>query len=217
MTEDLRVVVAGGGRVGFQTAVVLADRGHDVIVIEEDSNRVDEIADAYLATVVEGDATNPDVLRQADPERADVVAALTGKTGANLAVCMAATRMDETVRTVARIDSPAGEAYTEFVDAVVYPERAGARAAVNEIVGSAVRTLEDVTGDLDVMEVQAAEDAPATGKTLRELRLPRGALVVSSGDGDRVAAPDTTVTAGMRYVVAAEPDVVDEVMNLFRG
>jgi trk system potassium uptake protein TrkA len=217
MTDKLDVVIAGGGRVGFQTAELLADRGHDVTIIERDQKVVDDIADEWVATVVRGDATNPEILEQAPIEGADVVAALTGETGLNLAVCMAATEMEPGVRTVARIDRAAGRSYRRFVDAVVFPERAGARMAANEIVGSDVQTLADVTGTLDIMQIRVAEGAPAAGKALSEVRFPSGTLVVSDDDGERIARPDTTLDAGKRYVVAVEPDVVDEVMNLLRG
>jgi len=217
MTQDLQVIVAGGGRVGFQTAELLADRGHDVTIIERDEDVCEDVSEAWIATVIEGDATNPEMLEQADVAGADVVAALTGETGLNLAVCLAAKELAPGIRTVARIERASGEAYTRFVDAVLYPERAGARVAVNEIVGSDVQTLADVTGTLDIMEVRVAEDAPAAGRQLTDINFPTGALVISDDDGERIARPDTTLTAGKRYVVAVEPDVVDEVMRLMRG
>jgi trk system potassium uptake protein TrkA len=215
---DVRdVIVAGGGRVGFQTAEILHDRGHDVRIVERDHERCEAIADEYVATVIEGDATRPGILEQADPGGADVIAALTGESGTNLAVCMEAAQMTDGIRTVARIDSGAAEEYTQFVDGVVFPERAGARVAANEIIGSDVQTLADVTGTLDIMTIRVAEGAPAAGRTLKDVRFPAGTLVVSDDDGERIARPDTTLDAGKRYVVAVEPDVVDEVLNLLRG
>jgi trk system potassium uptake protein TrkA len=217
MPSRLDVIIAGGGRVGFQTAELLVGRDHDVTVVERDGDTCEAIADAYVATVVEGDATNPDILEQAGIGGADVVAALTGETGLNLAVCLAARELSPGIRTVARIDRAAGEAYTRFVDAVLFPERAGARVAANEILGSDVRTLADVTGMLDIMQIRIADGAPAAGKRLADVRFPTGTLVVSNDDGERIAGPDTTLTAGRRYVVAVEPDVADEVLNLLRG
>lgn len=217
MTSDLDIIIAGGGRVGFQTAELLADRGHDVTIIESDERVASGIADEWVATVITGDATNPEIIEQAGIERADVIAALTGETGLNLAVCLAAAELNPEIRTVARIDRVAGDAYTRFVDAVLFPERSGARVAANEIVGSDVQTLADVTGDLDIMLVRVAEGAPAAGKQLTDVRFPAGTLIVSDDDGQRVARPDTTLTPGKRYVVALEPDVADEVMNLMRG
>ena len=217
MPARLDIVIAGGGRVGFQTAELLAGQDHDVTIVERDGNTCDDIADAYVATVVEGDATNPEILEQTGITDADAVASLTGETGLNLAVCMAAKELSPGIRTVARIDRAAGNAYTRFVDAVVFPERAGARVAANEVLGSDVRTLADVTGSLDIMQIRVAEGAPAAGRTLQEVRFPAGTLVISNDDGERIARPDTTLTPGRRYVVAVEPDVVDEVLNLLRG
>ncbi|WP_336338400.1 potassium channel family protein [Haloarcula brevis] len=217
MTSTLDIIIAGGGRVGFQTAEILADRGHDVTIIERDERTVSDIADQWLATVIRGDATNPEIIDQAGIERADVIAALTGESGLNLAVCLAAGELNPDIRTVARIDRKGGEAYTEFVDAVVFPERAGSRVAANEILGSDVQTLADVTGNLDIMLIRVAEGAPAAGKALSDVRFPEGTVVVSDADGERIARADTTLTPGSSYVVAVEPDVVDEVLNLMRG
>ena len=217
MTSDLDIVIAGGGRVGFQTAELLADRGHDVTIIETDERIVSDIADEWIATVIQGDATNPDIIEQAGIDRADVIAALTGETGLNLAVCLAASELHPEIRTVARIDRAAGESYTRFVDAVIFPERAGARVAASEVVGGDVQTLADVTGNLDIMLVRVAEGAPAAGKRLADVRFPAGTLIVSDDGGHRIARSDTTLTPGNRYVVAVEPNVADEVMKLMRG
>jgi trk system potassium uptake protein TrkA len=217
MSTNLDIVIAGGGRVGFQTAKILADRGHDVTIVERDERIVSEIADEWIATVIEGDATNPEIIEQAGIEGADVIAALTGETGLNLAVCLAAKELRPDIRTVARIERESAEAYTRFVDGIVFPERAGARLAANEISGSDVQTLADVTGTLDIVLVRVAEGAPAAGKQLADVRFPAGTLIVSDEDGQRIARSDTTLTPGSRYVVAVEPNVVDEVMNLMRG
>jgi trk system potassium uptake protein TrkA len=214
--SDKRVVVVGGGRVGFRTAEILAGRGHDVLVVERDADRCDEIADEYVATVVNGDATRPSILSQTDLETADALLALTGETGTNLAVCFAASRMEPTLTTVLRTDVGTEGEYEEYVDRVVFPERAGARVAANT-VEEEVRTLADVTGPLDVLEMTIAEGAPVDGRTLADVSLPRGSLVVSAADGERIAGADTELVAGRTYVVAVEPDVADEVRQLFRG
>jgi len=57
MTRTKRFVIAGGGRVGKQTAENLADQGHDVLLIESDEERVETLSDAYIGPVIHGDAT----------------------------------------------------------------------------------------------------------------------------------------------------------------
>jgi trk system potassium uptake protein TrkA len=214
----LRIIIVGGGRVGYHTAEHLHDQDHDVVIIEHNRRRAEEISDAYFATVINGDGARPDVLRQADPASADAIAGLTPNPGANLGACVLAQRMNPDIRTVIRVASPEGvEGYHEVVDQVVFPERAGANVASNAILGEAIHTMETLPGELDVVAVEVAEGAPVAGKTLAEIRFPTGALVVSDENGDRVAGSDTTLDPGERYLVATEPDVADEVMNLMRG
>mgnify|MGYP000034625516 FL=1 len=217
MTSNLDIIIAGAGRVGSQTAERLANRGHDVMVVESDEDVVSKIADEWFATVIQGDATNPDILEQAGVEDADAIAALTGETGLNLAVCMVSEEMSDGIRTVSRIERDVGDAYLRFVDGVVFPERAGSRLAVNAIVGSEVQTLADVTSDLDIMVITVDKGAPVAGKDLNEVRLPEGSLIVSEGDCEGVGSRDTVLEPGESYVVAVEPGVTDEVLNLMRG
>jgi trk system potassium uptake protein TrkA len=216
MTQDLRIIVAGGGKVGLRTARLLNDRGHNVVLIEEEQNRTTELSDEYVASIIRGDASRPSVLRQAQPDRSDVVAALTNNEAANFAICTAAQRMAE-IRTVMRTTEEPDDLYTEYVDGTVFPGNLTARTAVNEITGVGVRTLEDVSADLEILEVEVAEDAPAEGKRLDAVRLPRGSLIIADAEGGRIGGPDTVLDAGTRYIVAVESDVADEVMNLLRG
>lgn len=215
--KDLRVIVAGGGNIGLRTAELLDDRGHNVVLIERDPDRCETLIDEYVATVIEGDATLPDILRQANPEDADVVAGLTNDISANLALCMMAQQFNPDVHTVLRTNAETGDAHGDLVGAVIYPERASALLAVNAILGSDVRSLEHAMGQLEIIEVRVQEGAPAAGKSLTDIRFPTGSLVVSDQDGTRVARPDTVLQPGQHYIVACEPSVTQEVMQLLRG
>jgi trk system potassium uptake protein TrkA len=217
-TGSLDVVVAGAGRVGLRTARILREYGHSVTVVERDRDRCEEISDEYLATVVEGDATHPDVLRQANLDDADVLAALTGNQGANLGICVAGMRMaGGELRTVVRIEDEGAESYREIVDDVVFPEELGAVGAANAAIGGDVRAFEEVAGDLRLFEVRVQEGAPAAGKTLSAVSLPRGSLVVSDEAADGIPRPEMELQPGHTYIIAAEPDVADEVLNLLQG
>ncbi|MFQ3318621.1 MAG: trk system potassium uptake protein TrkA [Natronomonas sp.] len=215
---DLRIIIVGAGRVGFHTAEHLSDGGHTVVVIEQDERRCQQLSEAYFATVIEGDGARPDVLEQANPADADIIAGLTPNPGTNLAACVLAERRNEDIRTVIRVNtSNSVEEYAEVVDETVFPERAGAHVATNAIVGAEMQSIEAPPGALNIVEVEVAEDAPIDGRKLSEISLPRGSLVIGDATGDEIASSDTTLVADNRYLVAVEPSVVDEVRNLFRG
>jgi trk system potassium uptake protein TrkA len=217
MSKDMTIAIAGGGQVGFRTAQLLHDRGQKVVIIERDHGRCKTLNDEYIGTVIEGDASRPGILRQADPDRCDVLVALTGDTATNLGICMAASRMTD-VRTVMRVSDPAAiEEYGDLVDGVVYPEESGSRAVVNELLGGGVRSVEDIGGELEILEVQITPEAPAAGRRLDTVGFPKGSLVIAHADGARVSGSETVLEPGDRYLIAVEAAVNDEVMNLLRG
>ncbi|MEF8818330.1 MAG: TrkA family potassium uptake protein [Haloferacaceae archaeon] len=213
----MRIVVVGGGRVGLRTARLLVDRGHDAVIVERDPERCETLSDEYVATVVEGDGTNPGILRQTGLDRTDALVALTNDTGENLTACLIADRLSSgDVRTVMRVIGDKEAPYREFVDATVYPERAGGRMAANA-VEPGIQALEEVSGTVEIAEITVNEGAPVANRSLSEVAFPRGALVVSDVSTDRIAGPDTELIPGRTYVVAIAEGVGDEVSNLMRG
>lgn len=217
MNGRKRFVIAGGGRVGIQTAKNLTEQGHEVVLIEADEQRVDELADAYLGTVIHGDATRPSILEQADLGSADAIAALTDDSAANLAICMEAQQLAPSIRTLARAETQTDQEYEAVVDATLLPQYLGGDHAADMLTGEGIRTLVYPTDDLDIIEVTVTESAPVSGRRLEEIALPSGALLISSADRDRLAGPETVLEAGERYILAVESGVVDEVVNLMRG
>ncbi|MGM0371406.1 MAG: potassium channel family protein [Halobacteriota archaeon] len=215
MTETDHVLVAGGGRVGRRVATRFADRGRAVTVIERDPDEAHETD--YDFELVAGDATRPSVLEAALRPETGTIAALTDREDTNLAVCLVARQIDPDLRTVARIEDECGDEYADFVDQVYFPERASIRAAVNAISGSNVRTLEDVTGDLEILDIQVGYDAPIKGKPISEIGFPEGAQIISQTNGHVAAQADEKIVAGRRYLVAADNPVVNDVLDLFQG
>ena len=65
MSTDLRVVIVGGQHVGYNAARYLSERGHDVVIVEKDRDRVEFLSEQYDATVIEGDGGRRSILEQA--------------------------------------------------------------------------------------------------------------------------------------------------------
>jgi trk system potassium uptake protein TrkA len=221
MSADLRVVIVGGQHVGYHAARHLSERGHDVVIVEKDRDRVEFLSEQYDATVIHGDGGRRSILRQAGLDQSDVVAALTGY-GAmtNIGICTMAAEIDPDIGTVARIDHGDRDEYDGLVDRVVYPEELAAHAATNEIIhvaGGGVRTIEEVTGDLSLLELTVSGDAPVAGRELRDVSFPRGAVVVAGRDSNQLPGPEMALKPGFRYVVAVREGIGDEVVRLFRG
>ena len=217
MTRTKRFVIAGGGRVGLRAAENLTEQGHEVLLIEVDGDRVEELADAYLGPVIHGDATQVSILRQADLGDADAIAALTDETETNTEICLTAHHLEPSIRTLARSETATEPDHDDVVDATLLPQSLGGDHAADMLTGEGIRTLVYPTADLDIIEVTVAESAPVAGRRLDEVALPAGSLLISTADRDGLAGPETMLEASERYILAVESDVVDEVVNLFRG
>lgn len=217
MSHAKEFVIAGGGRAGRRTAENLTEKGQGVVLIEADPDRADELSDAYLGPVIQGDATRPSILEQAGLPMADAIAALTNDAATNLAICMEAQRLEPSIRTIARAETQSDEEYEQMVDATILPQYLGGDYAADMLTGGEVKTLLYPTSDLDILEVTVTESAPVAGRKLEEVALPQGSLLISTAERRELAGPDTILEAGDRYIIAVESDVTNEVLSLLRG
>ncbi|MFB6361828.1 MAG: TrkA family potassium uptake protein [Halobacteriales archaeon] len=221
MSVDLRAIIVGGGHVGYHMAELLDSRGHDVVIIEADKERCRFLNDQYVATVIEGDATRPSVLRQAQPERSDVIASMIGDSvGTNIFICSTAESMNPDIDTVARIDQGDQEEYEDMVDGVIFPEELAAHSAANEVIqvcGGGVRTIEEFSEHLELLEIEVTEESPAANKRFDEIGFPRGSVIIQRRDDKELATGETVLAPGVRYLVAVNPEASNELMRLMRG
>jgi trk system potassium uptake protein len=217
----MRFVIIGAGRVGLRTARVLREEGHEVVLVENDTNKAKRArTDGF--EVIEGDGSRESVLEQADLDGADALGGLTGDLNVNFAACMVGKHHG--CRTILRIDNDYREdIYRKFasdVDEVVYPERLGAIGAKNALLGGNIRAIADIAQNLQVVELTITEESPMRGYSISELELPADARILAFGKrGDRIGIPlpDDSLEAGDRVAVLADFAVLDDVRRILVG
>ena len=204
----MRVVVTGAGAVGRHLASDLADRGHEVTLIDQDPAVVEKVQEwAPNVAVVLGDACEPWVLEEADLKQAEVVVAATGDDEDNLVTSLLAKQEFAVPRVLARVNHPKNEwLFTEQwgVDAAVSPPHI-LTAMVEEAVtvGDLVRLIRLEGGRISIVEMTLPDRSPSVGHPLYELRLPPDSAVVAIlRDGHVVIPQPETVFAPHDEVVA---------------
>ena len=105
----MRIIVIGYGRVGSQAVRRLSTEDHHITVIDKDRGVLERAARDIHARVVFGDATDPEILRQAGGEKADVVFALTRSENTNLMAAQIAKALFKVPRVVAVVYEVARE------------------------------------------------------------------------------------------------------------
>jgi trk system potassium uptake protein TrkA len=80
----MRTVFIGAGEVSIETAKALVKKGHEVIIIETDKAKIDELSEEMDCSFLQGDGSRPDILREVNPEQTDFLFCLTDSDQANL-------------------------------------------------------------------------------------------------------------------------------------
>ncbi len=204
-------IVAGGGKVGFFLARELIDQGHEVLIIENNPERAEFIANELGNVVLRGNADEASTLAEAGAERADVVVAVTGEDPRNLVLLQVAKKRFGARRAVARINDPRNEGLFRMlgIDATVNATQVMLSVLEQEIPHANLMPLLRLR-DTDVEVVEAVVDAQsrASGSPLRDIDLPPDstiAVVIRNGsalfpNGSTVLQPGDEVVALTRSV-----------------
>jgi len=79
----MRIVIIGTGEVGTFLASNLSDE-HDIVIIEKDKHRIEYAKEHLDALIIHGEGDNPNVLKQAEIEKADIMLAVSGNDRTNI-------------------------------------------------------------------------------------------------------------------------------------
>jgi trk system potassium uptake protein TrkA len=219
----MRVAIAGAGNVGLFIANDLVATGHDVIIIEQnaDLRARSQVNDGVEWMV--GDACEVTTLRQAGFERCDVVVAATGDDEDNLVVSLLAKQEFGVPRVVARVNHPKNEwLFNENwgVDlSVSTPQLITSLVEEAVSVGRLVRILQFEGGNVRLVEVTLAENAPVVDQAIRDLDIPRDATIVAVVRGEHVVMPrgDTIFEVGDEVLAMVTTDSEDDVRQILTG
>ena len=102
----MKIIVAGGGKIGQSLVRQLVQEGHDLTVIDRDPQVLQSIVERMDAMGVEGNCASKSVLLQAGVEDANLLIAATKADEVNLVCCMTAHGINKKIHTIARILNP---------------------------------------------------------------------------------------------------------------
>jgi len=196
----MRIAFVGAGEITVMTAKILISRGHEVVVIEKDQNRVDELSEDLDCSFLCGDGSNPAIQREVSPEQTDVLFSLTDNTQTNLIASLVGRSLGFK-RVVTAVHNPEFEDICRELglEDTIVPSRMISRYLADMVKGVDVLELSTMIRDEARFFTFIAGKEEA-GK-ISELKLPRGARVVcfyregrfSLSDGDDVLKKEDEV------------------------
>lgn len=196
-----RIFLIGGFQKTKFLAKSLLKKGYHVTAINKDTEKCVAMAEIENLTVFNGDDTKPFVLEDADAYNADIAIALTEYDADNLVICELCKKKFHIKKTVALISDPKK---TEFfyrmgIDSVVCAITAVANIIEQQTFLDEMATLVPIgEGRVSIAQIPIAATAPAVGKKLWEINLPKGVIVgcVLRGEQSIVPQGDTRILTG---------------------
>lgn len=133
----MRIVFVGANAVSLATARMLIHQGHEVVLIEQDKERLAEIGDELDCGLLHGDGTRPEILKEADPANSDLLLCLTNNDQRNLIASLVG-RSQGFARVITRIESEEFEAICHELGLkeTILPSRTIARHLADLVAGA---------------------------------------------------------------------------------
>jgi trk/ktr system potassium uptake protein len=216
------VVIAGAGKVGWNLARELMAKGHEVTVIESERARYLTVEQELEHAIQYGDATELWVLERAGINRADLTIAVTGDDEDNLLICQIAKEKYLCARIIARVNNPRNRQYFELlgIQPAVSATDLILRLIEHEVPSYGLVHLLDLRDEqLEIIEVEVGQGAPAAGSKVSDVELPDGSLIISVLRNGRGFVPnsETVIDAGDEVLLVLDPGLEDRITAQFGG
>ena len=179
--QNMKIIIAGAYTIGTYLAQFLSRNKYNIILIDEQEERLNKIGQDYDLLTLQGKPTSIQILQEADVKHADLFIAVDPKETTNITACTMAHHLGAK-KTVAKIDNPEylesknQELFKQLgVDSLIYPELLAAKDIINGLKMSWVRQRWDVRGGALVMlGIKLRDTCAILDKPLREISGPNG-------------------------------------------
>jgi trk system potassium uptake protein len=220
MAQPMYVIIVGAGKVGWNLARELLEKGNEVTLIEGDRDRYLTVEQELEHNIQYGDATELWVLERAGISRADMVIAVTGDDEDNMLICQVAKEKYLVDRIIARVNNPRNRQWFDLLGIRPFVSATDLilRLIEHEVPEYGLVHLLDLPQErLEIIEMLLSGDSRVTGRRVGDLEMPEGTLLISvlrEGKGF-VPNPDTVLEAGDEVLAVLDPGVEDDLKALF--
>ncbi len=196
----MKIVVAGGGKVGEVLCAELSTQYHDVVLIEKKAEVLERLLDNYDITGLVGNAASYDVQMEAGVDSADIFIATSETDEINMISAIMAGKIG-VPHTIARVRKPEYSSQLDFVrdslgiDVLINPDYSAARDIAAIIKYPSALSVETFMGGrVSLVEFEITAESPLLGIPLSEYRSKFGSVrICIIHRGDEVIIPNADV------------------------
>ena len=215
------LIIIGGGSVGYYLCQALLKEGHEVLVLDKDAAKCERFGDEFGGVCIRGDGCEVATLTDAGVARADVFIAATNEDEDNLVACQVAKQKFNVPRTIARVNNPKNEEIFKKlgIDCTVGVTNLILRHIEEELPAHPLTHLLTMAEEeTEVVEIKIDQNSRANGKAVKDLKLPKDAilaLLIRNGEKPVVPTQDTTLKSEDRIIALTRLDNEEELHQAF--
>lgn len=212
----MRAVFVGASNLAVTTVKRLLKEGHEVVIIDIDKERIEELSEELDCGLIHGDGSRPSQLEEVDPGDTDFLFCLSDDDQANIIASLVGQEL-EFGRVVTRIENAEFEPICVHLglESLIIPDQEIAGSLLDMVEGREPAGLSTVLkGGVRFFTFIAGDKHQGP---VKDLQLPNGARVIAltRGDSSKVATDDTRIRKDDEVFLITEEDSLEQLEETF--
>ena len=217
------ILIIGGGNIGLNLAKMLETNFEDIRIkiIEKDKKRAEEIAGELSSSIViNGDALDEDILKEANLEDSETVLALTNDDENNMMACVLAEKTGEKKRTIAIVNKTNYNLLQDSlnIDDLIDPRMTTVSRIMEHVHRGTIGTVYSLLdGEYEFIEAKISDKSELLNKKIRDSNLPEDIRIGAIVRKDQVIIPRSNFIFEKNDLVVflAKREQLKEVESIF--
>ena len=221
-----KVIICGGGRVSYYLATQLCKLGMQIKIIEKEEEKCENLCELLpKATIINGDASDHDLLMEEGIQDADALIALTGMDEENIIMSLFAKSQGVSKIIVKVNEDRRARMIEEFgIDSIVSAKTATAdaimsyvRARRNSQGRANVETMYQlVDGKVEALEFIVKSETKYTNKPLKDLSLKPNNLIAGIARKRKIIIPngDDCIKVGDSVIIITMEKQIQDIQDI---
>lgn len=207
----MKIIIVGCGKVGATLAEQLSNEGNDIVIVDKDAEKVQDISNACDIMGVVGSGSSHNVQLEAGIREANLLIAVTGSDELNLLCCLIAKKAGNGCQTIARVRNPEYSQEVRFIREelgmamVINPEQAAASEMARILrFPSAIKIETFANGHIELLQFRIGANSVLNNMRIADMgaKIHCEVLVCTVVRGDQVIIPDGNVVLQERDIVS---------------
>ncbi len=219
-----KILIIGGGNIGFHLAKILENNseGARIKIIEKNKQRAEEIASELSSSIViNGDALDEEILKEANLEESETVLALTNDDENNIMACVLAEKTGLKKRTIALVNKSNYSLLQSSlnIDDLVDPRMTTVSRIMEQVHKGTIGTVYSLLdGEYEFIEAKILEKSDLLNKKIKDSNLPENIRIGAVVRKEKVVIPrsDFSFEKDDLVVFLAKREQLKEVEDIFR-